>query len=501
MAMAEFLREISILQLVPAVCAGILFTGMGMFLYLYISSRQKVHLTMLILSLLAALFTTCEFLFIVYGALVKSAATAVQFHRLEQVLGAYFISALPFFLYHHLSPGPTIDKMTRAITYVGFIFALFITIIAYVQPDLFISVENTRLTNWHIDVSTLRRGQEGVFYHARDIVLGVVLFYSIFVLIFDIIKNKNFRYTFVIFIGSLAGTYFAAEDIIHVYTGRHIDFLKNADYQRFPVGVSIFVLLSMVSVFRKFLDSDKALKRANIQLIQGREEMRNLNSSLELALREQEKSLKEKEILLKEIHHRVKNNLQIINSLLYLQSTQNEDELIERILLNSQNRINAMALIHEHLYQKDDLSTIDMQEYLEELVSQLLVTHCDEGNTRTVNQYVSAKDIYIPLDTAMPVGLIANELVTNSLIHGLENNTEGAITVELSHHDYMYTLAVEDNGCGIPPGIDPESAESMGLSLVRLLSKQLHGSVSFETETGTKGIVVFPFPVSASFEK
>ncbi len=501
MAMAEFLREISILQLVPAVCAGILFTGMGMFLYLYISTRQKVHLAMLILSLLAALFTASEFFFIVYGALRNNSTAAVQFHRLEQVLGAYFIFALPFFLYHHLSPGPPVDKMTRVIIYVGFIFALCITGIAFAEPDLFISVQNTRLTNWHIDVSTLRRGQEGLFYHVRDIVLGVVLFYSIFILILDIIKNKSFRYTFVIFIGSLAGTYFAAEDIIHVYTGQHIDFLKNADYQRFPVGLSIFVLLSMVSVFRKFLDSDKALKRANVQLIRGREEMRNLNSSLELALKEQEKSLKEKEILLKEIHHRVKNNLQIINSLLYLQSTQNEDELIERILLNSQNRINAMALIHEHLYQKDDLSTIDMEEYLDELVSQLLVTHHDTGNTQTVRQFVSAPGIYIPLDTAMPIGLIANELVTNSLIHGLKNNPEGAINVELSHHDNQYTLIVEDNGCGIPPEIDPESTDSMGLSLVRLLSKQLHGSFSFETEAGTKGILRFAHPPSASFEK
>jgi two-component sensor histidine kinase len=499
--MAEFLREISILQLVPAVCAGILFTGMGMFLYLYISSRENVHLAMLLLSLLAALFTTSEFFFIIYGAIRENSATGVQFHRLEQVLGAYFIFALPFFLYHHLSPGPPVEKFTRSITYIGFAFALLITVIAYAEPDLFISVKNTRLTNWHIDVPTLRRGREGIFYHLRDLGLGIIFFYSIFILILDIIKNKSFRYTLVIFIGALAGTYFAAEDIIHVYTGHHIDFFKNTDYQRFPVGLSIFVLLSMVSAFRKFLDSDKALKRANIQLIRGREEMRTLNSSLGLALKEQEKSLKEKKILLKEIHHRVKNNLQIINSLLYLQSTQNEGELIERVLLPSQNRINTMALIHEQLYQKEDLSTIDMEEYLSELVSQLVVTHHDEENARVVRHFVSASGIYIPLDTAMPIGLIANELVSNSLIHGLKNNPEGEITVELSHHNNQYTLVVEDNGCGVPPGLDPESADSMGLSLVRLLSNQLHGNFSFEAESGTKCIVTFPHPARTTFEK
>jgi two-component sensor histidine kinase/PAS domain-containing protein len=199
-------------------------------------------------------------------------------------------------------------------------------------------------------------------------------------------------------------------------------------------------------------------------------------------------SLHEKELLLKEVHHRVKNNLQIISSMLRLQSTcEGGAELVR----DSQSRIRAMSLIHEKLYQSADLSRIDMGEYLRSLVANLTASF---GVTRTqVRADVEADQVSLNIDTAVICGLIVNELVTNSLKHAFPPGRGGEVLVGLSRvedpgrGDTLYQIVVSDNGVGLPANFDFEAAKTLGLQLVAMLaSQQLQGDLEVSREGGTR---------------
>lgn len=203
------------------------------------------------------------------------------------------------------------------------------------------------------------------------------------------------------------------------------------------------------------------------------------------------KSLKEKEILLKEVHHRVKNNLQIVASLLNLQLPDIPDEKSAKLINESQNRIITMALVHESLYDTQDYVEVNVREYLERLLSHVYRTSCSQYDIR-VQYSLDAPDISIPLGSAISLGLIVNELFTNALVHGIKEMDEGNITVRIVKDDDMrFTLVVKDNGVGIPEDIDIHSGNSLGMLLVSNLSEQLDGSFSIVREQGTKAVVTF----------
>jgi len=195
-------------------------------------------------------------------------------------------------------------------------------------------------------------------------------------------------------------------------------------------------------------------------------------------------SLQEKEVLLKEIHHRVKNNLHIISNLLDLQSDYIEDEKVLDLFADSQNRIQTMALIHEQLYQSKDLAKIDFSEYIHTLMDNLLSSY---NNTETIiNPRVNVESISLNLETAIPCGLIINELVTNSLKYAFPNGENGEVGIEL-HQDEQAKiyLTIRDNGIGIPADFDWQNSSSLGLKLVRILSKQLKAEIEFNGNQGT----------------
>jgi len=197
-------------------------------------------------------------------------------------------------------------------------------------------------------------------------------------------------------------------------------------------------------------------------------------------------SLAQKETLLKEIHHRVKNNLQIVASLLSLQSRLLDDEKMEQYFQESQNRIAAMALIHQQLYESVDLSGIRLDSYLQDLTAQLIHTYGNQN--QVVRTIVDVPDKPIPIETAVPLGLIVNELVTNSLIHGVSKlkgeEAEGRIELAITEHDDHCALIVRDNGPGLPEEIDISAADSLGLSLVETLAQQLNGNLHFGNNQG-----------------
>jgi PAS domain S-box-containing protein len=202
-------------------------------------------------------------------------------------------------------------------------------------------------------------------------------------------------------------------------------------------------------------------------------------------------SLKEKEILLKEIHHRVKNNMQIVSSLLNLQSRYVTDDKIIHILQECQNRIRSMALVHEKLYHSEDLSKINSISYVETLIKDVLRTF-GEG-TAHININLEIDNVFLDIDIAIPCGLIINELLSNAYKHAFSDRKEGTIGISLHmNKDGQYELQVSDDGIGIPPTIDLETAESLGLQLVNILVKnQLKGTMKMERSSGTHYTIIF----------
>ncbi len=196
-------------------------------------------------------------------------------------------------------------------------------------------------------------------------------------------------------------------------------------------------------------------------------------------------SLREKEVMLKEIHHRVKNNLQVISSLLSLQSEHVPDDRVRRVLRDSQNRVRSMAIIHQRLYQSTNLAEINFADYIRELCAQLFRTYgAHEGS---VHLETRADGIFLEVDKAIPCGIILNELVSNALKYAFPGEREGRISVEFVREGQEIHLVVQDDGVGMERVPDLRNAESLGLRLVNMLTEQLGGSVTVGKGTPGRG--------------
>ncbi|WP_339713264.1 sensor histidine kinase [uncultured Kriegella sp.] len=196
------------------------------------------------------------------------------------------------------------------------------------------------------------------------------------------------------------------------------------------------------------------------------------------------------ETLLKEIHHRVKNNLQVITSLLALQSVGIEEQKIKNLFKELQNRINSMALSHEMLYKTDDLERIDYEAYIRKLITGLISTMKEPENE--IEIHLSIKQVYLNIDTAIPLGLIINEIVTNSLKYAFKNNS-GTISIclrKLNHPNFL--LEIGDNGIGFPTSVLKAKRRSLGLTLIQKLTRQLRGNIVRDTlKEGSNYIIHF----------
>ena len=200
-------------------------------------------------------------------------------------------------------------------------------------------------------------------------------------------------------------------------------------------------------------------------------------------------SLAEKEVLLKEVHHRVKNNMQVISSILNLQSAYVKDPGTLQILKESQNRIKSMAFIHESLYTNKDFSRINFSEYITNLVHNLFRTY--DVFDDTIKLELNIDKIYLNLDLAIPCGLIMNELISNSLKYAFDIHRGGIIKIMLTLENEFVKLEVGDNGVGIPESIDIENTQTLGLQLISSLVEQLEGDIKLDRTNGTKFIIKF----------
>jgi len=204
-------------------------------------------------------------------------------------------------------------------------------------------------------------------------------------------------------------------------------------------------------------------------------------------------SLIEKETLLKEIHHRVKNNLQTVSSLLDLQAESITEPKSLEAFRSSQSRIKSMALIHERLYKSENLAKIKAYEYIKNLIEYLEGTY--HSSSREIEITTELKDLYLNLDVAIPCGLIINELVTNSMKYAFPHNQKGNIKVSLlSDNEKNLILSIMDNGVGIPLNFKTLNPQSLGLELVKLMVKQLNGTMAIDGTAGTKISITFPQP-------
>lgn len=196
-------------------------------------------------------------------------------------------------------------------------------------------------------------------------------------------------------------------------------------------------------------------------------------------------SLHEKEMLLKEIHHRVKNNLAVISSLLYLQSIYTQDEPTLKMLRESQDRIRSMSLVHEAIYRSENFAAVDFADYVGALSQQLLRTYSLSGN---IQLKTDLEPVYINLELAIPCGLILNELITNALKHAFPAGQAGEIRVTLRQYDTDgYSLQVADNGVGLPDALAVATVTSLGMRLIRILTRQIDGQFELvATHPGTE---------------
>lgn len=238
--------------------------------------------------------------------------------------------------------------------------------------------------------------------------------------------------------------------------------------------------VTWLSVNAAPLDGEKPAAIATFNDITERE-------AVQAALR---RSLGEKDTLLQEVHHRVKNNLQVVASLLSLQGRGLTDPTAREMFNATRHRVSAIALLHEGLYRSSDLGSIELEAYLKGLVRELVRASADPNRPPAI--VCSAPGVHTDMDTAVPLGLIINELVANALKHAFKNRAPGLVAVRLSAKDGHAELEVKDDGAGLPPDFAPGRAEGLGLRLVQNLAHQLDGLLTYTSEQGTTWHVRFP---------
>ncbi|MEQ8926558.1 MAG: tetratricopeptide repeat protein [Fulvivirga sp.] len=243
--------------------------------------------------------------------------------------------------------------------------------------------------------------------------------------------------------------------------------LADVTNSRLLIIISAIILLSIV-LLGAFINKNRIYKKLELQ---------------KLAIEQKDK---EKAVLLKEIHHRVKNNLQIISSILNIQSRKLDDDVAKKAVDEGRSRIKSMSLIHERLYSTDQISSINMKEYIHELSEFLFSTYKPNSD---ISKNIETGDLELDIDTAIPVGLILNELITNSLKYAFSNNPTGSLDIRLSQDNQEFILQLKDSGPGLPDGFDEK--KSMGMRLIRTLAQQLNGLINIENKNGAVVTLTF----------
>ena len=241
-------------------------------------------------------------------------------------------------------------------------------------------------------------------------------------------------------------------------------------------------------------EAEEKLQKAHDEM-ENRVRVRTIELKNELAERikaeeKSKKSLAEKEVLLKEVHHRVKNNMAVISSLLRLQSGYIDDDKYMDMFKESRSRITSMALVHEKLYQAQDFSKIDLADYILTLVQSIRNTF---GSDREYHINTDVENISLDIDILIPCGLIINEILTNSFKYAFNDVEKAEINITIKRlEDGNIALTISDNGKGLPDGFDIKDSTGLGLQLVNTLVEQIDGTLEIESEKGAEFKLAFP---------
>jgi two-component sensor histidine kinase len=264
------------------------------------------------------------------------------------------------------------------------------------------------------------------------------------------------------------------------------------------LGILLLIAISATSSVRYYAErrrAEAALRQSHEQLEhQVKERTQGLQAEIVVRRRAEAQltaSVEEKEVLLKEIHHRVKNNMQVVSSMLNLQASGLHED-VRRLFDDSSRRIRSMALVHEHLYGSTNLSSINLRSYLEQLTSGLIAASSEH---RALNLDSRIEEIWVHIDTAIPCGLIVSELVSNALKHAYDVDGGQRLTVTLRKQaEGRCELSVEDDGVGMPPGLDFHQSGTLGLRLVAVLTGQIGGQIDCRSERGKGTTFVVNWP-------
>lgn len=258
----------------------------------------------------------------------------------------------------------------------------------------------------------------------------------------------------------------------------------NQQFALISVLVALLTLITLtVFIYYNLRQKQKANKTISLQA-----------ANLQVQNQIIDKALKEKEMLLKETHHRVKNNLQLVSSLLELQTENISDEGAKAALLAAQRRVLSIATVHSKLYGSNENEAVEFSGFVGDLLMRLNNAFCK--NDQTVHIINTIPTIYLPLDTVVLLGLIFNELITNSYKHAFKNIVNGTINVHMEDTGSMYILRYSDNGPGLAEGVFEQPTTSLGLYIVKRLSKQLKGTATYSFDKGSIFTIIFPHATS-----
>lgn len=276
----------------------------------------------------------------------------------------------------------------------------------------------------------------------------------------------------------------AEHEMVHVYRNQmqiRANFFHGMRGAVSIAVISVILVLMFFSGRHWFLRKDK------------RRTVRMLENTVKKRTEQLQEMVEQRELLLKEVHHRVKNNLQVISSLLEMQASRTEDKNVKDAITESQNRVLSIAFIHQNLYQHDDLKGAEIRSFLNELIAH--IRQVFELEDCVIKVLKKVPHLFLNFDAAIPLGLIINELLTNSYKYAFVGRANGQIRIELKPLDNgAYYFMYQDNGVGIPVNFDFNQSNSLGLKLIRQLSRQLQGKMEYSFENGSKFEMSFTLP-------
>ncbi len=392
-----------------------------------------------------------------------------------------------------------------SIALVGIASALFIQSFIGTKRDFPIvhRILDVNIGIYSVFIVLVLTGVPGVIIYLLYFVIYVVLANFSFSLFFFFRGNRQARFLLAAFTINFIANIVGSLEVISILDTDTAPFIT-----KFSTSIMIFLLTigladELNQARKKLQVSEERIRRKNLELQSANEELSATNEEFEAQneeliraygeLEEQEKrvkdSLEEKEILLKEIHHRVKNNMQIISSLLSLQEKKIHDKRDIELFRDSQGRIRTMAMIHEMLYQSTDFAHVSMDSYVRSLVDMIREQTGVVGEN--IEFVIDIHDISLGIDRAIPCALMINELVTNAMKHAFPDGTNGTITISMDSDRDSCVISVADNGIGMARPPDMSGSETLGFILVTALAKQLKGTVEVDIDRGTRFTVSF----------